>query len=140
MLRVWCILIQIGKQTLWFSWKNCPGVFRLTCGFSTVCTIHTVFEFCHNLSSQVLSQFEFCHILSFWVFFSHNLGCVTIWVLSQLDFLSKFDFHHKLSFVTTWLFFHNSRFVTIWVLSLVPIWIFEFCHNLSCWVLSLFQF
>ena len=53
----------------------------------------------------------------------------------------------KLFFIITHLnFSHKLRFVTIQVLSQVQflshvtIWVFEFCHNLSFWVLSQLQF
>ena len=108
-----------------------------------------VFEFHHNSSLSffvtfwsllsLLSQSEFCHI---WVF-SHSLSFVTTWVLSQLEFC------HNLSFVTIWVllqfeFCHNLSFVNS-VLShcefeFVTIWVFEFWHHLSFWVLSQFEF
>ena len=84
-----------------------------------------VFQFCHNLSSWVwdLSLFEL-------EFFYQT------WVLSQIELC------HSLTFVTIWVrlqfyFCQNSSFATI---RAVTIWVFEFCHTLSFWVLSQFEF
>ena len=64
-----------------------------------------------------LSQFKFFGILTILVLSQvQSLSFLPIWVLSQLDFF---------------LIFLQSQF-----LSFVTIWVFEFCHDLSFWILS----
>ena len=113
-------------------------------------------EFCHNSCFVTFLVCEFCHNLSFWVVFFfkfwrfvtislnnfsfitiyHNLSSVITQVLSQFEMLNL---------VTTWVlwqfglyqylnlspvhFFHNF-FLKIF-LSIVTIWVFKYCHNLS---------
>ena len=112
--------------------------------FSLTIWVLSWFEF---LSFVTIWDFEFCHRLSFWVFHHFSLSFITIWV---------FECHHNLSF---WV---SSQFVTIgawssqvlsqfklsyfefliWFsynLSIVTIWVFEFCINLRFWVLSQFE-
>ena len=119
------------------------------------CTQCLMFYF-HNLSFWVWSPFEFCHILSFWVCHSLNFLTIwvfiTIWVLSQVVFLSfgKFDFFRlvtiwDLSFIIIWIYeFHcNLHFLGLsqfafW--SFIKIWFFEFHQYLSFWVSSKFEF
>ena len=90
-----------------------------------VCQAVTIwaFEFCHNLSFWVWSQFEFFFNFGF----GHNLGFVTIGVLSQFEFCNNLRFKEKV--LSQFIFF-----------SLVTNWVFGFCHHLSFWFFSPFQF
>ena len=109
---------QNAAQRTSYRWSRCQNVLtkrncRLYSSFVTI----LVFEFCHKLSSWVLSQFEFLSFVTIWFF----------WVSSQFEFLS---------FITIWVFefYHNLSF---WVssqlvfLSFITIWVFEFHHNLT---------
>ena len=89
------------------------------------------FEFCRILSFVTFWDFELVYVLScilFLKFFSHNLS---LWNLSQFEFLS---FVH-LGVIG---FFHNLRFLLCPNLSFrcfLTFWVFEFCLNLSFWIL-----
>ena len=60
---------------------------------------------------------------------------------------SRFNFHDRIYFIcilqhrragVVWKFVLKKRFLSEIVI-LIRIWVLEFCHNFSCWVLSQFE-
>ena len=122
--RILSFVIVGFKKKVWSQFEI------LNYGIICVFLVLSEFEF---LSFVTILFVEFCHKLSFWV-------------LSQVGFFSfvtigVFSFCHKLSFRDLSPF-KSLRFVTNSSFSVLffAIWDFEFCHNLSFWVWSQFEF
>ena len=91
------------------------------------------FEFIHNLNFCVLSPIEFLSFDAISVLkFFHNWGC---WALSQ------FEFCPNLSFGVLWQL-ELLTFLRTWIWSQINFWdvkfsVYEVCHNLSFWAVTI---